>query len=283
MKFSSEVCKKHLDASVSLFYWTQQPSFTPQWLTTKPPVTAHEAMCRLCGHLRGPQVFLPGTGLFSWIPGHSRVFYGDPRHVLGSPCGLPAGLWNYLWPVLYMYMYMVQNGLAKLHTFNVYFMCIHVVSTRTIMHVVSQRTRIATSSVLALGRVRTIDFGYGYGRWQSAHQQWSIRQTRWSSHSRSQSRQFRHGLSAPLTSSHRRPYKHAISFGTADRRASKCALRFLCVLAGALSTRHAWRAIVALDLYTRQSFSKSMGSQFDGPGQKALQAMNEFTLLWIFA
>ena len=31
-----------------------------------------------------------------------------------------------------------------------------------------------------------------------------------------------------LTSSHRRPYKHAIIFGTADRRASKRAFRFLC-------------------------------------------------------
>ena len=53
--------------------------------------------------------------------------------------------------------------------------------------------------------------------------------------------------------------------GTADRRASK---RFLCVLAGALSTRHTWHAIVALDLYTRNRFSESMRSQFGGPGQK---------------
>ena len=59
-----------------------------------------------------------------------------------------------------------------------------------------------------------------------------------------------------LTSSHRRPYKHKIVLGTADRRPSKGAFRFLWVLAGALSTRHAWRAIMA---------------------------MNEFTLLWIFA
>ena len=45
-----------------------------------------------------------------------------------------------------------------------------------------------------------------------------------------------------LTSLHRRPYKHGISFGTADRRASKCAFRILCVLAGPLSTCHhgAW-------------------------------------------
>ena len=37
-------------------------------------------------------------------------------------------------------------------------------------------------------------------------------------------------------------------------------------------------ANVALDLYTRNRFSESMGSRFGGPGQKALQAMNEFTL-----
>ena len=86
-----------------------------------------------------------------------------------------------------------------------------------------------------------------------------------------------------LTSSHWRPYKHAIYFGTSDRRVSKCGFRFLCVLAGALSTYHAWRAIVEHDLYTRNHFSESMGSRFGGPGQKALQAMNEFTLLWIFA
>ena len=40
-----------------------------------------------------------------------------------------------------------------------------------------------------------------------------------------------------LTSLHQRPYKHAILFGTADRRASKRTFRFLCVLAEALSTR----------------------------------------------
>ena len=52
---------------------------------------------------------------------------------------------------------------------------------------------------------------------------------------------------------------------------------------GALSTRHPWRAIGRADVYTRKCFSESMGSQFGGPGQKALTAMNEFTLLWIFA
>ena len=37
-----------------------------------------------------------------------------------------------------------------------------------------------------------------------------------------------------LTSSHRRPYKHKFLVGTADRRVSKCAFRYLCVLAGSL-------------------------------------------------
>ena len=32
------------------------------------------------------------------------------------------------------------------------------------------------------------------------------------------------------------------------------------------------------DAYTRNCFSESMGSRFGGPGQKALQTMNEFTL-----
>ena len=52
---------------------------------------------------------------------------------------------------------------------------------------------------------------------------------------------------------------------------------------GALSTRHPWRAIVRADVYTRNRFSESVGSWFSGPRQKALPAMNEFTLLWIFA
>ena len=36
--------------------------------------------------------------------------------------------------------------------------------------------------------------------------------------------------------------------------------------------------MVTLKLYTRNHFSESMGLQFGGPGQKALQAMNEFAL-----
>ena len=32
------------------------------------------------------------------------------------------------------------------------------------------------------------------------------------------------------------------------------------------------------DLYTRNHFSESMESRFGGPGQKAQQTMNEFTL-----
>ena len=43
------------------------------------------------------------------------------------------------------------------------------------------------------GRVRMIDFGCGYGRWQGAPAL-KHRQTRWSSHSRSQSRSFGCGL-----------------------------------------------------------------------------------------
>ena len=76
---------------------------------------------------------------------------------------------------------------------------------------------------------------------------------------------------ASLTSSHRRPYKHVITFGTADRRASKHAFRFLCVLAGALLTRHTCRAIVALDLYTRNHFLESVGSRFGGPDKRHCQ------------
>ena len=73
-----------------------------------------------------------------------------------------------------------------------------------------------------------------------------------------------------LAKSHQRLYKHAIFVGTVDRRASKRAFQFLCVLAGALSTHHACRAIVAVDLYTRNRFSESVGSRFGSPGQKAL-------------
>ena len=37
-------------------------------------------------------------------------------------------------------------------------------------------------------------------------------------------------------------------------------------------------AIMVIDVYTRHRFSQSLGSLLSGPGQKALQAMNEFTL-----
>ena len=50
-----------------------------------------------------------------------------------------------------------------------------------------------------------------------------------------------------------------------------------------LSTRHPWRVIVRADVYTCNRFSESVGSRFGGPRQKALPAMKEFTLLWIFA
>ena len=45
-----------------------------------------------------------------------------------------------------------------------------------------------------------------------------------------------------------------------------------------ISGGHVWRAIVAADLYAHNRFSESMGLRFSGPGQKALQTMNEFTL-----
>ena len=42
--------------------------------------------------------------------------------------------------------------------------------------------------------------------------------------------------------------------------------------------QHATGGVPSLDLYTCNRFSESMGSRFGGLGQKALQAMNEFTL-----
>ena len=74
------------------------------------------------------------------------------------------------------------------------------------------------------------------------------------------------------------PYVHAQILLIDNRRIFKHAFRFLHVWPGALSTRHAWRAIVLPDVYTCNCFSESMGSRFDGPGHKALQTMNEFTL-----
>ena len=81
-----------------------------------------------------------------------------------------------------------------------------------------------------------------------------------------------------LTSSHRMPYVDAKILPIDNRRTFKHAFRFLRVWPGALSTCHTWCAIVRPDVYTRNRFSESMGSRFGGPGQKALQAMNEFTL-----
>ena len=87
-----------------------------------------------------------------------------------------------------------------------------------------------------------------------------------------------------LTSSYRMPYKDAILFEwpIGERLNTHSDL---CVFwwVGALSTRHACRAIMAVDLCTRNRFSESMGSRFSGHRQKALPGMNEFTLLWIFA
>ena len=56
---------------------------------------------------------------------------------------------------------------------------------------------------------------------------------------------------------------------------------FLCVVAGRLVNMPCvayWHAIMAVDVYTRHCFSESVGPRLGGPGQKALQAMNSFTL-----
>ena len=83
-----------------------------------------------------------------------------------------------------------------------------------------------------------------------------------------------------LTSLHQRLCIHAqmLHVPIDNRRTFKHAFRFLCVWPGDLSTRHAWRAIIVADLYTCNRFSESMESRLGGPGQKALQTMNEFTL-----
>ena len=47
--------------------------------------------------------------------------------------------------------------------------------------------------------------------------------------------------------------------------------------------RVACHAIMAIDVYTRHRFSESLGSWLGGSGQKALQAMNEFTLFVDFS
>ena len=88
-------------------------------------------------------------------------------------------------------------------------------------------------------------------------------------------------LDFSLTSSHRIPFKHNFFFGTAIGERLNTHSDFCVFWPGALSTRHPWRAIVRADVYTRNCFLESVGSQFGGPGQKALPAMNEFTLLWI--
>ena len=81
-----------------------------------------------------------------------------------------------------------------------------------------------------------------------------------------------------LTSSRRRPLCTCKILPIINGRTFKHAFRFLCVWPGDLSTCHVWRATVAADVYTRNRFPESMWSRFGGPGQKALQTMNEFTL-----
>ena len=71
-------------------------------------------------------------------------------------------------------------------------------------------------------------------------------------------------------------YKPAILFSTADRLNMHS--DFLRVWPGAVSTCHMWRDIVWDDVYTRKCFSESEGTRLGGPGQKALQTMNKFTL-----
>ena len=75
------------------------------------------------------------------------------------------------------------------------------------------------------------------------------------------------------------PRKHANYFHATDRGsgASIHAFRFCVFLPEDLSTCHTWLAIMAIDVYTHR-FSESLGLRLCGPGQKALQAMNEFTL-----
>ena len=77
------------------------------------------------------------------------------------------------------------------------------------------------------------------------------------------------------------PYK--LFVGTAIGERLNTHSKFCVFWPGALSTRHLWRAIGLADVYTCKCFSESMGSRLGSPGQKALPAMNEFTLLWIFA
>ena len=84
-----------------------------------------------------------------------------------------------------------------------------------------------------------------------------------------------------LTSSHRMSYKLAMFCWNGERLNTHS--DFCVFWPGALLTRHPWRAIALADVCTHKCFSASMGSRFSSPGQKALPAMNEFTLLWIFA
>ena len=79
----------------------------------------------------------------------------------------------------------------------------------------------------------------------------------------------------PLTNSHRRPYKHAILFGMADRRASKRSFWFLCF---GEPCQHATRGVPSWCLTCIHAIISRSPWVHGSPGQKALQAMNEFTL-----
>ena len=57
--------------------------------------------------------------------------------------------------------------------------------------------------------------------------------------------------------------------------------KFYSLIIGGLLNTHSdfcvCQAIVRPDVYTRNCFSETMGSRFGGPGQTALETMNEFT------
>ena len=101
MKIRSEVCKNlwtpayivlllHLVwvHSTSLLYCAQQPGFTRLWFDNKAPRNSPWSNVQIVRAIcMAPQVFLPGTVLFSWIPGtYSEAPAGYPQG-FGITCG----------------------------------------------------------------------------------------------------------------------------------------------------------------------------------------------------
>ena len=82
-----------------------------------------------------------------------------------------------------------------------------------------------------------------------------------------------------LTSSHRIPYNHA-TFCWNGGSESVWTHIPIFVLAGSLVNKS---PVACYWAGWCKCFSESMGPRFGSPGQKALTAMNEFTLFWIFA